>query len=224
MTKTMVLVNAVLALSVVTYAGGISTPTEMTIIDQPAGMPGLFSDGRGAVSPNLYIDSTLPGGDPCAQGAVNNTGYSTFYPGIKLANGTFCNAQLPDSSRRTYTFGFAAGNASGPCFVLLAIPGPCSVTTDDLQYERIDLSSLFTSRAKTTNVHIALAPPNDSRGFSLITDQPATIVLDTNANIRTAVYSGTAKLYPVTSSGGVSSTPATSSFSFPLQIRVQMVP
>jgi hypothetical protein len=199
--------------------------TEMMIIDPPADRPGLFGDGRGLVAPNLYIDSSLPGGDVCAQGSVNQTGYSVFYPDIWYSDESTCNATVlvsEPSKRRTYIFNFPAGDSSGPCTVLLGLPAgsTCSITTDDTNKERIILGGLFGAKAKTTSVQMGLHLPNNPQGYSLLTDGSATIVFDTNPSIRTAVYSGTAKLYPVIN-GSPSSTPATSSFSFPIQIRIQ---
>jgi hypothetical protein len=195
--------------------------TEMTIVN-PSGGPGLYGDGRGQVAPNLYVDASLPGGDPCALGSVNQTGYTVFDPGVWYSGGAVCNATLPQNARRTYTFSFPAADNEGPCTVLLGVPPgtSCAITADDLNKERIVLSGLFVSRAATTSVELAVWVPGNPQGYSLHTDGSAAIVQDSNPAIRTAVYAGTAKLYPIVN-GSVSSTPATSSFTFPLQIRVQ---
>ena len=200
-----------------------ASPTEMTIVapgDAANLDPGLYSDGRGMVSPELYIDSALPNGDACASGTVSTTGGSTFYPGVKRSDGTFCNAGLPEEQRRTYTFIFPAGGGDGPCEILLGTAGPCTVSADALDYQRVVIDSLFARRAKTTDVHIALHTPAGS--FEVKTNRPADIVLDSDSNIRTAVYSGTARLYAIESSGLPSTTPATASFALPLQVRMQI--
>lgn len=157
-----------LAVSPAAFAGS-STPASLTILDDAA--YNVHSDGKGAVQPNVYIDHTVANGDPCDSGNVNSTGYTVFYPGMKLANGTYCNAGLPANQQRTYIFRLPYGDGSlvggypGPC-QYLGVPqdtdseghptGYCTVTSDPLGYERIILGSPFAAKPSTGQMHLAL--------------------------------------------------------------------
>ena len=214
-------------------AGSNAVRIKMTINDDAT--LNLHSDGLGQVAPNLYIDSGLPNGDVCASGSVNSTGFSVFYPGRKEASGLFCNASIPAADRRTYEFRFpfADGNSSdgfpGPC-QYLGVPedldplghgtGFCTVRTDDLDFERITLSGLFAKKGTTTAAQFSLVYRSVQLG--VVTDQPASIVLDSNPNLRTAAYTGTARLYLVVN--GSASQQVTSPFALPFQIRVERAP
>ena len=212
-----------------TPIGSIAGPIEMTISDDAAF--NVHSDLRGKIAPNLYIDSTLPGGDLCADGVVNSTGYTKFYPGRKISDGVFCNASLPQSDRRTYVlkFPWADGDLNdsfpGPCQYLNlpqdADGGFCTVTANDLDFERIILNNLFAKNSGTAGqVHFSLPP-----GYGVITDGSAVIVADSNPGIRTAAYTGTAKLYVLnTGKGSKLYLQVSSSFALPFQIKAERVP
>jgi hypothetical protein len=212
------------------YAGS-SVPANLTIMDDPS--YNVHSDGKGAVKPNLYIDHTLPNGDPCESGSVNSTGYTVFYPGIKLSNGAYCNSGLPVSEQRTYVFRFPYGNGSlkggypGPC-QYLNVPqdtdasgnptGYCTVVTDPLAYQRIILGSPFASKPSTGQMHLALS--YNGVQYGVITDTSGSVLsLDTNSRLVT--FTGTAKLFLV---AGSRFQQLTYSFNLPFQMQAQRVP
>jgi hypothetical protein len=193
----------------------------------------VHSDGKGAVQPNLYINHTLPNGDPCDSGSVNSTGYAEFYPDTELSNGTFCNTTLPSGEQRTYIFLFPYGTGDliggypGPCQYLNAPQstdssgnptGYCTAETDPLDYERIILGSPFASKPKTGQMHLSLF--FNGVQYGVITDTSGS-VLTINTNTRLVTYTGTAKLYLPKGTGFQQ---LTYSFSLPFQMQAQRVP
>jgi hypothetical protein len=195
---------------------------------------GLYGDG---LSGNLYVDWEINNVDPCVAGDVGNNGSTVIYTDRRMPDGSICNASGSLGTAARYVIvKFPFGDADpgdglpGPC-ALYGLPddgnGYCTVRTNEQDQQRIILSSLFGAKDKTTAIEVGIRPDPDQSPspvnlstYSLQTDAQATIVRDSNANIRTAVYSGTARLYPIVN-GAPSSTPGTSPFQFSAQIKVQ---
>ena len=209
---------------------GNTNANAMTIF--PVGPYGLQPDQVTDDGPVRYVSAQVvtPPGEPCVSIGYNNTGFTAAYPGRRYDDGTFCNANLAEEARRTYRITFPpamSGPGAHPCDVLGVArdgTGGCSVTTDPVNYQRIQMGGLFSKKPNTSHVTAMVRVPDANVMYMLQTDTAGPVNTDPeNPNVRTVTYAGTARLLGPTDA--TSTWPeATGPFAFACRISVEKCP